>query len=397
MRSGNLRPCSTSIVSTVSAVGPHRRPCPRPCLRRSPACPSPRLREPDRRCRARRVGPPSALCCSSRALGRPRAALLRDGDRAPKVRKTGRWVDRAVVVEGAGRVQSQLIRAPGRAASIGAPACWGTERATVPDADVAPGGVRGGPLVSPLDRRAHLDAHRGRREREVLNDDRRGGPARHPAAHRHGEPRSRGELAGGAKQDEGVQYRGAAHERLRPIHTRSQVRCSPERGSLPRLAHVKAWEQHRRDCPRKSLRGHRRVTVWGAHLSRPRHPTRTAPSCPVRRDSRAHRSKFALFLPLLPAGRLTLLRAGRPHATSSKKGSSDRNRGPLVRWGPPCGPGVAARLAVRQASRLGTGRPVTSEPKGSLDGRRRPLVLAPTCRSALATRTPPPHIPHTAA
>src|SRR2546426_8250510 len=144
----------------------------------------------------------------------PPAALLGDGDGAPKARKTGWRVDRAVVVEDARRREREPIGpaeriAPQRRAKL----------ATVPDADVARRGMRRGSFVGPLDRRAHLNAQRGRREREVLNGDRRDRAPRHPAAGGHREPRAGGELAGSAEQNERVQYRGAEYERLLPIHT----------------------------------------------------------------------------------------------------------------------------------------------------------------------------------
>src|SRR5713101_4069517 len=137
---------------------------------------------------------------------RPPAALLGDGDGALKARKTGWRMDRAVVVEGARRREGEPIGpaeriAPQRRAKL----------ATVPDADVARRGMRRGSFVGPLDRRAHLNAQRGRREREVLNGDRRDRAPRHPAARGHREPLAGGELAGSAEQNERVQYRGAEH------------------------------------------------------------------------------------------------------------------------------------------------------------------------------------------
>src|SRR2546425_3932093 len=98
----------------------------------------------------------------------PPAALLGDGDGAPKARKTGWRMDRAVVVEGARRREGEPIGpaeriAPQRRAKLG----------TVPDADVARRGMWGGASFCPLDRRAHLNAHRGRRGRESLNPGRR--------------------------------------------------------------------------------------------------------------------------------------------------------------------------------------------------------------------------------
>src|SRR2546426_7505096 len=136
----------------------------------------------------------------------PPAALRGDSDGAPKARKTGWRMDRAVVVEaprlGKGNRKGPAERiAPQRRAKL----------ATVPDADVARRGMWRGSSVGPVDRRAHLNAQRGRREREVLNRDRRDRAPRHPAARGHREPRAGGELAGSAEQNKRVQYRGAEH------------------------------------------------------------------------------------------------------------------------------------------------------------------------------------------
>src|SRR5437016_830920 len=146
---------------------------------------------------------------SSRRIVPSNAALLGDGDGAPKARKTGWRMDRAVVVEGARRREGEPI---GRAERI-APQRR-AKLAAVPDAEVARRGMRRGSFVGPLDRRAHRNAQRGRREREVLNGDRRDRAPRHPAARGHREPRAGGELAGSAEQNERVQCRGAEHERL---------------------------------------------------------------------------------------------------------------------------------------------------------------------------------------
>src|SRR3989449_7289311 len=76
----------------------------------------------------------------------PPAALLGDSDGAPKARKTGWRMDRAVVVEGARRREGEPIGpaeriAPQRRAKL----------ATVPDAEVARRGMRRGSFVCPLD------------------------------------------------------------------------------------------------------------------------------------------------------------------------------------------------------------------------------------------------------
>src|SRR3989449_8766542 len=139
----------------------------------------------------------------------PPGALLGNSNGAPKAGKRGWGMDRAGVVEGALRREGEPMGpaeriAPQRRAKL----------ATVPDADVARRGMWRGSSVGPLDRRAHLNAQRGRREREVLNRDRRDRAPRHPAARGHREPRAGGELAGSAEQNKRVQYRGAEHERL---------------------------------------------------------------------------------------------------------------------------------------------------------------------------------------
>src|SRR2546422_10049027 len=77
----------------------------------------------------------------------PPAALLGDGDGAPKARKTGWRMDRAVVVEGARRREREPIGpaeriAPQRRAKL----------ATVPDADVARRGMRRGAFVGQIGR-----------------------------------------------------------------------------------------------------------------------------------------------------------------------------------------------------------------------------------------------------
>src|SRR5438128_12557918 len=79
----------------------------------------------------------------------PPAALLGDGDGAPKARKTGWRMDRAVVVEGARRREGEPIGpaeriGPQRRAKVG----------NVPDAGVARRGERGGSRVCAMDRRA---------------------------------------------------------------------------------------------------------------------------------------------------------------------------------------------------------------------------------------------------
>src|SRR2546422_6780690 len=155
----------------------------------------------------------------------PPAALLGDSDGAPKAGKAGWRMDRAVVVEGARRREGEPIGpaeriAPQRRAKL----------ATVPDADVARRGMWRGSSVGPLDRRAHLNAQRGRREREVLNRDRRDRAPRHPAARGHREPRAGGELAGSAEQNKRVQYRGAEHATPCQFIPRSPLGGSRARG-----------------------------------------------------------------------------------------------------------------------------------------------------------------------
>src|SRR3989441_7019812 len=94
----------------------------------------------------------------------PPAALLGDGDGAPKARKTGWRVDRAVVVEDARRREREPIGpaeriAPQRRGKLG----------TRPDAAVARRGMRRGSFFVPLDRRVPPNAQRGPRRREVFN------------------------------------------------------------------------------------------------------------------------------------------------------------------------------------------------------------------------------------
>src|SRR2546427_6980636 len=107
----------------------------------------------------------------------PPAALLGDGDGAPKARKTGWRVDRAVVVEDARRREREPIGpaeriAPQRRAKL----------APVPHADVARRGMRRGAFFCALDRRAPPYTQRGRREREGLYSDPRDRGPPHPAA-----------------------------------------------------------------------------------------------------------------------------------------------------------------------------------------------------------------------
>src|SRR2546422_11266624 len=79
----------------------------------------------------------------------PPAALLGDGDGAPKARKTGWRVDRAVVVEDARRREREPIGPADRIAPQRR-----AERGPVPEARVAPCRVSGGALFVAQDRRA---------------------------------------------------------------------------------------------------------------------------------------------------------------------------------------------------------------------------------------------------
>src|SRR2546425_7332993 len=102
----------------------------------------------------------------------PPAALLGDGDGAPKARKTGWRMDRAVVVEDARRREGEPIGpaeriAPQRRGKLG----------TVPKGGVAPRGMRRGGLFGSLGRPGHPHGPRGPRGREDFEwDPREHGP-----------------------------------------------------------------------------------------------------------------------------------------------------------------------------------------------------------------------------